>query len=98
MFDTKVITTTVKWKAPTTVHSPKKIYGSTNKVAAVDKDTDQIIKIYTNVIEAARSILVKEYFTFSPSYELVKETAANIAEAADHYHKVVLGYYWKWIN
>lgn len=65
------------------------------RIAAVDKDTEQIVHIYNSCYEAARSTIQTLYFTFNPSPELVREAAKQIAEATAKYHKEVLGYYWK---
>lgn len=66
------------------------------RIAAVCIETDQIAHIFNTCGEAARAIIHADYF-ISPSPELVKECAAEIAKAASKYHKEVLGYYWKWI-
>ena len=73
-----------------------KIPRERKKIAAVRTDDDQIAHIFSSCYDAARTVLKIYYFT-SPSTELMKECADEIAKAAAAYHKEVLGFYWKWI-
>ena len=84
------------WVDPITKHAPRK--PDSLKIAAVHIETDMIAHVFQTCIAAANKILREGYLNFTPSQNLIFETAQLISSAADQYHKEVLGYYWKWIH
>lgn len=87
----------VTWVDPTETHSPRDVRKS-NRIAAVDPATDQISRIFTNCMDAAKAMVRTQYFTFDVSQDLTRDLAKGIANAANIYHNEFLGYYWKWVE